>query len=76
MHTPRANLSGTFADLTDTRKGEKTHRSNFPLRNKLMALLSDATVVMEASDTSGTLHQAARMHQVGAMAIYCQVRSR
>lgn len=33
--------------------------SNFPERNKLMAALSDATVIVEASDTSGSLHQAA-----------------
>ena len=44
---------------------EKTHRSNFPLRNRLMATLSDATVVMEASDTSGTLHQAAECTRLG-----------
>jgi DNA processing protein len=46
-------------------KGEKTHRSSFPLRNRLMAMLSDATVVMEASDTSGTLHQAAECTRLG-----------
>lgn len=40
-------------------QGERVHRSNFPQRNRLMAALSDATVVVEASDTSGTLHQAA-----------------
>ena len=34
-------------------------RSNFPKRNRVMALLSDATVIVEASDTSGSLHQAA-----------------
>lgn len=34
-------------------------KSNFPQRNRLMAAISDATVVIEASDTSGTLHQAA-----------------
>lgn len=39
--------------------GERTYRSSFPERNKTMALLSDASVVIEASDTSGTLHQAA-----------------
>lgn len=39
--------------------GERTYRSSFPARNKTMAMLSDATVVIEASDTSGTLHQAA-----------------
>lgn len=38
--------------------GSRVFRSNFPQRNRLMALLSDATVVIEAADTSGTLHQA------------------
>ncbi|HLH88070.1 MAG TPA: DNA-processing protein DprA [Xanthobacteraceae bacterium] len=47
------------------RQGEKTFRSSFPLRNRLMAALSDATVVMEASDTSGTLHQAAECTRLG-----------
>jgi DNA protecting protein DprA len=46
-------------------KGEKTFRTSFPLRNRLMATLSDATVVMEASDTSGTLHQAAECTKLG-----------
>jgi DNA processing protein len=45
--------------------GEKPQRLNFPLRNRLMAMLSDATVVMEASDTSGTLHQAAECTKLG-----------
>ena len=39
--------------------GSNVQKSNFPQRNRLMAVISDATVVMEASDTSGTLHQAA-----------------
>src|SRR5579859_2010657 len=39
--------------------GKKTYPSNFPERNKLMATISDATVIVEASDTSGSLHQAA-----------------
>jgi DNA protecting protein DprA len=41
------------------REGETVYKSNFPKRNRVMALLSDATVIVEASDTSGTLHQAA-----------------
>ncbi len=51
--------------ISQFRSGEKTHRSSFPSRNRLMALLSDATVVMEASDTSGTLHQAAECTKLG-----------
>jgi len=38
---------------------EQVFKANFPKRNRVMALLSDATVIVEASDTSGTLHQAA-----------------
>jgi DNA processing protein len=33
------------------------HKSNFPARNRTMALLTDATIIVEAGETSGTLHQ-------------------
>jgi DNA processing protein len=46
-------------------KGDSTFKTSFPLRNRLMAVLSDATIVMEASDTSGTLHQAAECTKLG-----------
>ncbi|MGO7331759.1 DNA-processing protein DprA [Rhizobium leguminosarum] len=45
--------------------GQDVYRSNFPARNRVMALLSDATVIVEASDTSGTLHQAAECQKNG-----------
>lgn len=51
--------------ISQFREGEKTYRTSFPLRNRLMAVLSDATVVMEAADTSGTLHQAAECTKRG-----------
>jgi len=37
--------------------GYPTQPKNFPLRNRTMALISDATVIIEASDSSGSLHQ-------------------
>src|SRR5207245_7787617 len=37
--------------------GERVFPSNFPERNKLMAAVSDASVIIEAGETSGTLHQ-------------------
>ena len=37
--------------------GTAVRRFNFPIRNRLMALISDATVIVEAGETSGTLHQ-------------------
>jgi DNA protecting protein DprA len=46
-------------------EGETVFKSNFPKRNRVMALLSDATVIIEASDTSGTLHQAAECIRQG-----------
>jgi DNA processing protein len=45
--------------------GTRTFRSHFPERNRLMAAVSDATVVIEASDTSGTLHQSAECMRLG-----------
>lgn len=37
--------------------GSKTSRSSFPMRNRTMALISDATVIVEAGERSGTVHQ-------------------
>lgn len=45
--------------------GSPVFPSNFPQRNKTMAALTDATVIIEASDTSGTLHQAAECTRLG-----------
>lgn len=45
--------------------GSNVYEGNFPARNKLMAAVSDATVIVEASDKSGTLHQAAECARLG-----------
>lgn len=37
--------------------GTRTLPGHFPMRNKTMALLSDATVIVEAGQTSGTVYQ-------------------
>ncbi|GJE74490.1 DNA-processing protein DprA [Methylorubrum suomiense] len=51
--------------LSPFAEGEAVFKGNFPKRNRVMALLSDATVIVEASDTSGTLHQAAECIRQG-----------
>jgi DNA processing protein len=51
--------------MTPFTVGERVFRSNFPTRNRVMAAISDATVIIEASDTSGTLHQAAECVRLG-----------
>lgn len=45
--------------------GKRVFPSNFPERNQLMAAISDATVIVEASDTSGSLHQALECSRLG-----------
>lgn len=45
--------------------GDRVFRSNFPRRNKTMAMMTDGTVVIEASDRSGTLHQAVECTRLG-----------
>jgi DNA processing protein len=37
--------------------GSPGGKKNFPMRNRTMALISDATVIVEAQDGSGSLHQ-------------------
>ena len=36
--------------------GSAVTPKNFPIRNRTMALLTDATVIIEAGEKSGTLH--------------------
>ena len=44
--------------------GKRVFPSNFPQRNRLMAALTDATCIIEAGETSGTLHQAAECQRL------------
>lgn len=51
--------------LTPFSSSDQVFRGNFPARNRVMAAVTDATVIVEASDTSGTLHQAAECQRLG-----------
>jgi DNA processing protein len=51
--------------ISQFRLGQRVFPSHFPERNKLMAALSDATAIIEAGETSGTLHQAAECVRLG-----------
>lgn len=43
--------------LSQFTTGQPISRKNFPMRNRTMALLSHATIIVEASPNSGTRHQ-------------------
>ena len=51
--------------VSQFRSGSRVFPSNFPARNRTMAALSDASIVIEASDSSGSLHQAAECVRLG-----------
>lgn len=46
-------------------EGSKVFPSNFPKRNRVMAALTMGTIIIEASDSSGTLHQAVECEKLG-----------
>ena len=51
--------------------GTPRSRGNFPARNRAMAALCDATAVVEASEASGTRHQAAACEELGRPLFFC-----
>jgi DNA processing protein len=51
--------------VTQFAPASKVSAANFPARNRTMAMLSHASVVVEASDSSGSLSQAAEMQRLG-----------
>lgn len=44
-------------------------KSNFPIRNRTMALISDATIIVEASEKSGTKHQGWEALRLGRLVL-------
>jgi len=50
--------------ISPFRPGATVKPGNFPRRNRAMAALSDVTVIIEASEGSGTLHQAAECQRL------------
>ncbi|MFQ5505248.1 MAG: DNA-processing protein DprA [Planctomycetota bacterium] len=52
-----ASIASEHLAVSQFATGSPGGRHCFPMRNRTMALLSDATVIIEAGDGSGTLHQ-------------------
>ena len=56
--------------------GHPVFRKNFVMRNRTMALLSDATVIVEAGDASGTIHQGWETLRLGRPLFVCQAAAK
>ncbi len=52
--------------------GHSTTPKDFVLRNRTMALISDATVIVEAGDSSGSLHQGWETLRIGRPLFICK----
>jgi DNA processing protein len=53
-------------------EGYPSKRENFPRRNRTMALITDATVIVEAGETSGTRHQGWEALRLGRLVFLMQ----
>lgn len=51
------NLKKEHLVITQFKKEYPVHAGNFPMRNRTMALISDATVIIEATENSGVIYQ-------------------
>jgi DNA processing protein len=53
-------------------EGYPYQKQNFPRRNRTMALISDATVIVEAGESSGTRHQGWEALRLGRLVFIMQ----
>jgi DNA processing protein len=53
----QARIMAEHLVISQFAPGTPTTPKSFPMRNRTMALLTDATVIVEAGEKSGTLHQ-------------------
>jgi DNA processing protein len=53
----QARIAQDYLVVSQFAVGTPTHPHHFPLRNRTMALMSHATIIVEARETSGSLHQ-------------------
>lgn len=58
--------------ISQFKEGYPIQRKNFPMRNRTMALISDATIIVEASEKSGTKHQAWEALRLGRLVFIMQ----
>lgn len=65
-------IKGEHLAISQFAEGTPVRRTNFPQRNRTMALISDATIIIEASEKSGTRHQGWEALRLGRMVFLLQ----
>ena len=58
--------------LSQFPNGTQPQRHHFPQRNKVMAVVADATIIVEATENSGTRHQGWQAVQLGGPVLFPQ----
>lgn len=75
---PRKNLElqqeimNKHLAISEFQVGHSTRPKDFVIRNRTMALISDATVIVEAGNTSGSLHQGWETIRLGRPLFICK----
>jgi DNA processing protein len=68
----QAEIARSHLVVTQSGPEDKVGRWSFPARNRTMALLTHATVIVEAGESSGTLHQGWEAIRLGRPLFFMQ----
>ena len=61
-----------YLAISQFAEGHPFQKKNFPIRNRTMALISDATIIVEAGEKSGTRHQGWEALRLGRLVYLMQ----
>ncbi len=68
----QAEIVRSHLAISQFQIGSRVFKSNFVMRNRTMALIADASVVVQAGETSGTLSQAWEALRLGRPLLICK----
>lgn len=70
-HSLQRDIMAEHLAISQFPVGSTVYRSNFVMRNRTMALVSDATIIVEAGNGSGTIHQGWEALRLGRPLYIC-----
>lgn len=72
----QSEIAANHLVVSQFRAGRPIAKGNFVMRNKTMALISDATVIVEAGDGSGAVHQGWETLRLGRPLFVCRTAAK